>query len=202
MLKVNFSIPLSFILLNNVVPLVGLLFFGWTIFDMVFFFWVDITLIYLFSIVKVFVSKKPEKLPFKYNDVGNKYLNSQFQVKIFSILIMLIWYLVYGGVFLGVIYKTTGLSFPSNLLIVLLANFVTHTVSFLVNYIGKKEYLSISCWEQVSKTLFRTIPSVLLIILASKIFGQYGMLLMFLVIKTVTDYYAHNKEHNLRDMSY
>ena len=201
MLKINFNIPLSFILLNNVVPLVGLLFFGWTVFDMVFFFWVDITLIYLFSVVKVLVSKKLEKLPFKYNEVGNKYLNSQFQVKIFSIINIFIWYAVYGGVFLLVIYKTTGLAFPSNLLIIVLSSFITHVVSFLVNCIGKKEYLSISPWEQVSKTLFRTIPSILLIIIASQ-FGKYGMLLMILAIKTVTDYYTHQKEHNLNSASY
>jgi hypothetical protein len=194
MIHLKLNIPISFLLLNNIVPVVGLFFYGWRIFDVLFFFWIEIVIIGFFNIIKILSSRKDEKLPFRYNQVGNHLLTSQLQVKVASVLIFVAWYGMYLGFFLLILNKVSGRFFDSSLLVFALSPLISHSISFFLNYILKKEFINTSPWEQIFKPFWRTIPIVTILALFS-IFGQFVTLLVFLFIKTVGDYHVHTNEH-------
>ena len=187
LIRIRLSIPISFLILNNLVPILGLIFLDWTIYSFLFFFWLELVLIGVFNLLKIYINQKPEILPFKYNDASNHLLQTQGQVKLFSIVLFVIWYGIYVLSFGVVIYNTTGVFSLADLFIIGFMPFAKHLFSFMDIYLHNKEYEHITPWQQVTKPFWTTIPIVTMLILASFL-GQYVLLGAFLVLKTIVEY--------------
>lgn len=188
----SLKVPLYFVLLNNSIPIVGLLFFDLQIFDILFYYLIELIAIGFSNAVKILLSRKGEKLPFKYNDASNHLLTSQTQVKVSALGIFLLWYGIYVGVFLLILYKVVGLPVNSTLSLVVLVPFVNHAILLISGYLMKRRYLITTPFKQITEPIIKTVPTITILIIAS-FFGQYSLLIVFLIIKTISDYYLYSK---------
>lgn len=188
----SLKVPLYFVLLNNSIPIVGLLFFDLQIFDILFYYLIELIAIGFSNAVKILLSRKGERLPFKYNDASNHLLTSQTQVKVTALGIFLLWYGIYVGVFLLILYKVVGLPVNSTLSLVVLVPFVNHAILLISGYLMKRRYLITTPFKQITEPIIKTVPTITIFIIAS-FFGQYSLLIVFLIIKTISDYYLYSK---------
>lgn len=88
----------------------------------------------------------------------------------------------------------------STLLIPLLALFASHTVSFVTNFIGKREYDRVVTFVDPSIAPYkRIILMQLTIILGAltmeEIGSSYALIIVMVVLKTGIDLYSHIREH-------
>lgn len=188
----------------NLFPVYGILFWGWEIFPIMFLFWSENVVVGFFNIMRM-LACRPEE--------GAGWLAKAFLVPFFTF--------HYGmftaghGVFViaifgqGLIEKTGPnpqllLSIISNhnLDIALLALFISHGFSFYVNYIRKGEYRTMSLQDLMMRPYKRIVVlhitliagGFLVMILRSPLYG----LLLFILLKTSVDLMAHHREHRRR----
>lgn len=74
-----------------------------------------------------------------------------------------------------------------NLIVIGLAPLAKHLFSFIDMHLCNYEYKNITPWQQVTKPFWTTLPIITVLVLVS-FFGQYIMLVVFLVLKTIVEY--------------
>jgi len=196
------KISFLLIILNNLIPFLGVIFLSWNVFEILFYFLAEGMVICFFTMIKIFISKKPETLPFTPVDIFLEFkkfkLKTQLQVKINALYLLCVFYIIFAGSLLLLIHESTGIYFPKNLnlLMMIIFPFIVHLISFFSNYISNKEYLKISPMQQIMKSLVRFIPVIIYVIVGA-MFGQYGIMFMLVIAKTIIDYYSHIQEHSL-----
>ncbi len=183
------------LIVANLVPLVGVLFFDWSLFTIMFFFWLESAVIGFFNILKLVI-------------VAN----------ILSIIMVPFFVVHYGAfmsghlVFIFALFSPEEMSFsgffpPPDLLIshimnvwpALLGACLSHGISFFYNFIGKKEFRRSTPEKQMMAPYGRIILMHLTIIFGGWLILALGAPLLALVLliglKIVSDARAHHKEH-------
>jgi hypothetical protein len=188
MTKNKLDISIIFLILANLVPIIGVLFYGWDIFQIIFIFWCESGIIGFFSILKILITTRPF---------------------IVGVLLCAFFTLHFGLFILGhlvfiVAFFSTTRTLDISLSVFLypvIALFISHFVSFLYNFIGKKEY------EQNGEAIMglftpykRIILMQFVIVFGSIIvsilnYPAFGVILL-ISIKTLIDIDAHLKSHN------
>jgi len=179
----------------NLVPLVGVLFFDWSLFTIMFFFWLESAVIGVLNILKLVI-------------VAN----------ILSIIMVPFFVVHYGAfmsghlVFIFALFSPDEASFssffpPPDLLASHIMNVwpaflgvcLSHGISFFYNFIGKQEFRRSTPEKQMMAPYGRIILMHLTIIFGGWLILALGApilaLVMLIVLKTVTDARAHHKEH-------
>ncbi len=183
------------LIVANLVPLVGVLFFDWSLFTIMFFFWLESAVIGFFNILKLVI-------------VAN----------ILSIIMVPFFVVHYGAfmsghlVFIFALFSPEEMSFsgffpPPDLLIshimnvwpALLGACLSHGISFFYNFIGKKEFRRSTPEKQMMAPYGRIILMHLTIIFGGWLILALGAPVLALVLliglKIVSDARAHHKEH-------
>lgn len=221
----NLDISEIFIIISNLVPLSGVLFFGWTLYSIIYIYWLEIIILGFYVVFKIFIS---EFINAKEKDI-NLSIGYIFKI-IFLIIIFIIVPLV---AVLMILSNLSSIVYSAELKIRLIVNgtlvkpnlkdfifpvsflFLSHTFSFLYNFIGKKEYrnrktiteLMISMylrfvylWGVIAAAL---ILAPIIFLLGFYIFKTSSLLYilavvitsLFIIIKIVIDLIAHKKEY-------
>jgi hypothetical protein len=209
--RVDLSVILSFIIANlmpvrgfdlstisliaaNLVPIFGMLFFKWSIFSILFFYWFESAVIGFFTVIKMLISS------------GKESQKSKMLLIIFFIFHFGIFMLVHLS-FIMVFLILTPSSHDSwslsklisNVLFPILALFISHGISFFVNFIGKKEYQKTSIGLLMAAPYTRVILMHITIILGMFIIMITGIPILvavfFVALKTIIDLISHNLEH-------
>jgi len=183
------------LIVANLVPLVGVLFFDWSLFTIMFFFWLESAVIGFFNILKLVI-------------VAN----------ILSIIMVPFFVVHYGAfmsghlVFIFALFSPEEMSFsgffpPPDLLISHIMNVwpaflgacLSHGISFFYNFIGKKEFRRSTPEKQMMAPYGRIILMHLTIIFGGWLILALGApvlaLILLIGLKIVSDARAHHKEH-------
>jgi len=183
------------LIVANLVPLIGVLFFDWNLFTIMFFFWLESAVIGFFNILKLVI-------------VAN----------ILSIIMVPFFVVHYGAfmsghlVFIFALFSPDEMSFsgffpPPDLLISHIMNVwpaflgacLSHGISFFYNFIGKKEFRRSTPEKQMMAPYGRIILMHVTIIFGGWLILALGApvlaLILLIGLKIVSDARAHHKEH-------
>ncbi len=192
------------LLLANLVPIVGVLFFEWSLFGVLFFFWLENIAIGFWNIPKMWKVKKPNKdfvsgLPKSFSDSGVDL--AQKITKIFLIPFFIIHFGIFTfghGAFIVFLFGPVDITILS-MLVGLVSLFVSHGYSFFVNFVGKREYLHMDIGQQMFSPYKRIVVVHVTIVLGAFPTMLLGSpvfaLLILVIIKTLVDLWSHKKEH-------
>jgi len=184
----NFSV-ISLIAANSV-PFFGVLFLDWSLFSVMFFYWSEAIVISFYDILKMAKAEQIVLEPREY-----------FSGKLSFILSFIAFYgFVMGmyGLFIFSLFSHSEVSIP-NLLFGITSLFISHGVSYLENFIGKKEYKRVPLKILFTQPVYRMAVMHITII-----FGAFAILalnlpplsiLIFVIVKTIIDFYSHKREH-------
>lgn len=189
------------LILANLVPLYGVAFLGWKVFPLMLLFWIENVIVGIFNVLKMLFSQpeKPEKwagklaaIPFFCIHYG-----------IFTAVHGLFVFSMFGGMmedsFFPDLSTLPGAIGGFQIYWGILALFLSHALSFAINYIGKGEYRKSTLSQLMAEPYTRVVVLHLTIILGSfliTILGSpAGGLILLIAIKTVVDILAHLKQH-------
>jgi hypothetical protein len=187
---------LYILILVNLVPVFGVLFLHWSLFSVMFFYWLESVVVGLYNIPKLLMARET-------TNNGNKKMHPTSQAK--GRLAVVGFFLVHYGLFmLGHGVFVFALFGPPDLSVqTILIGFgslaVSHGVSFFLNYIGHKEYEKTSVAQQMFAPYRRVIVMHVTIIVGGfvvSLFGAPVLALVFMMfLKIAIDAAAHVSEH-------
>lgn len=196
------KISVIVLILVNLVPIFGIIVMGWQVFPILFLFWIENLIIGAYNVLKMILALPDNKL--------------QWAAKAFMIPFFCVHYGLFTlvhGVFIFVLFGgffTDGDPFPDptkvfailvNLQLgwAVLALVISHTVSLVVNYIGKGEYkktnLGLLMQQPYGRVVILHITIIfggfLVMLLGSPVAG----LILLVCIKTFIDIKTHLRQH-------
>ncbi len=203
-MKIKNDVSVISLIISNLIPIVGVIFWQWNITDIIFLYWIETLVMGVLNIPKI---KKAQGLPendqkkdIKINGVDINQFNKKGLIRFF-----LFTYIIFNIMHFILILVIFGL--PSmtlySILIASLSIFISHYISYKTNFIGKNEYLNISparvALQPESRILIVTLVVMLGGFFTQKLFGGNFMALIILVtLKILVDLYSHTLEHDNR----
>lgn len=190
----RFSVPS--LIVANVAPLIGVLFFDWDLFQILFLYWFESGVVGFYSIFKLIKISG-----------------------IFSIFLVPFFIIHYGGFMTGHLmfifaifapHLIDSSFFPSSEIIIALLNIikfsaialiVSHGISFFANFIGNREYQLTNIEKQMQAPYRRIIIMHLTLLFGGGLIVLFKEpilgLVLLIVIKTIADLNSHLKEHDV-----
>lgn len=172
----------------NLVPLVGVLFFEWTVFEILLLFWAENLVIGVINVARYW---------------------TLYEKRNHAMLLLYIPFfcLHYGAFALGHLVFLVSIFRPEDpnawsltaLLVPILALIASHAYSYFAHFIGQREYLDVSPQQLMSQPYKRVVVLHLAIVLGGGLVMWMGEPLMALVVlvllKIAFDVPAHRREH-------
>jgi hypothetical protein len=209
------NIPVLALLIANAIPLFGVLFLGWDAFSIVLLYWAENLVIGFYNVLKIALVKveHPSQhlgklffIPFFILHFGGFtaghgfFVLALFKKEGGEVLSGMSWpgFLVFLELLIKVISQVYSL-IPLDLKYAFLALFFSHGVSFVTNYLMKKEYTK----EKVNSLMGRPYARIFVLHVAI-IFGGFltmalnlpaAILFVLVILKTVLDVTLHLREH-------
>jgi hypothetical protein len=204
------------LVIANAVPLIGVLFFGWSLWTILVIYWIENGIVGLWNIPKIAMARgsmnplpQSRNVPPATSALGGTIPGPG---RVGMALFFLIHYGLFWighGFFVFVLPNFAGaFGDPStfgdvawsSVAIAAVALFLSHGASFLFNYIGRSEYLRTSPPQQMFKPYGRVVVLHLTIIfgafVAAFLGAPIGILLILVVLKTIFDLGLHLREHS------
>ncbi len=190
----KYNISVISLILVNLVPIIGVLFFNWSMFQIMILYWLESGIIGFFSILKILIKSRPITLG----------------------IFLTVFFCFHFGIFMLVHLKFISainsdfeLSTNSIFLIIYSAIplFISHLISFIHNFFGKKEYLgkkeykietdAMTYMFEPYKRIFVMQFVIIFGAILMNLFNQpiLGIVLL-IILKTIVDIDAHLKSHN------
>ncbi len=194
-------ISLASLIIANLTPVIGTIFWNWNIGQIILAYWLENVIIGFFNILRMLAIQTPKK----FNQANNA-------SKLFFIPFFTIHYGIFclvHGVFIFVFFvnsmfttqpSANPISIFSSTLTLILSLFVSHAISYFVNYIGNKEYKKTNLPTLMFKPYGRIVVvhlTILFGVFITLVLGnQLPVLLLLVILKTIVDSGAHIKEHS------
>jgi len=183
------------LLLVNIFPIIGIIFFDWNIFSIFFLYWAESAAIGIFNIFKMFKIGGPLSVPLVIFFI--------FHYSVFMMAhLMFIMVLFNPGGMLMVMNQSDLIIYFKDIYIVLAFIFISHGFSFVVNFYQKKEYSKTTLGKQMGAPYARIIIMQLAIIfggfLLMLLHSQILVAILLVALKIFFDLKAHNKEHLIK----
>lgn len=183
---------LAALVLANVVPLIGVLAFEWDLYGVMVLYWAENSIIGLYNVLKMLRIGSAKAAPlaafFCVHYGMFMFVHFVFVKKLFG---PDTWGLFPGvGEIIDALRPVAGS---------LLATFISHGISFYVNFLRNREYERVSVDEQMHAPYKRMAVLHVTIIAAGWLIMSQGApvggLVVFVVLKTCVDGWAHLREH-------
>lgn len=209
------TLSVLFLIGVNIVPLLGVIFYDWNLFSIMFLYWFENGIIGVFNVLKIARASKPSsgETRMAINGRPSNLSGAAFYVPFFIMHYGIFW--VVHGVFVIVLFGVFGGRFggvgppeimggfrgfePGGVAIAALSLFLSHGVSFYVNFLGNEEYRNVSPDEQMFQPYGRVIALHVTILGGGFLAGYLGTplasLVLLIVLKTAIDIWAHLREH-------
>lgn len=185
----------------NVVPLVGVLFFGWSAFSIAVLYWAETAVIGVFTVLKLLVSTDPKGPPRLFLA---PFFCVHFGMFMFVHGVFLVFMLGVGalethsGPTEAVEHLTMSLTESTGMLLALSGFFMSHGVSFVTNFLGAGEFRTLPR----QRIMFAPYPRVIVMHVSILLGGMLVTILgapavlvaLLVVVKTVIDLRAHRRE--------
>jgi hypothetical protein len=197
------SVSVIMLVAANMIPVYGVVALDWQVFPVVLLFWIENVIVGLFNILKM-VSCSPN-VPLQW---GAKVLAIPFfcvHYGMFTLVHGVFVFGLFGGFF------SSGTGFPDTTAFfrevaafqlgwAILALFLSHSISFFLNYIGRGEYRKATVTELMMQPYGRVVVLHVTILFggfAAMALGSSVFVLVLLIgLKTFIDVQAHLREHN------
>lgn len=211
------------LLLANVLPAAGVLFWGWEAFYVVFLYWFENLIVGAFNILRM-ISASPGPRDQVAGGSPTASLIGAHAAKVFMVPFFTVHYGMFclvhgvfvfalfgresgtitpppghrGGLFSGVFGAIDEVVTPE-VLLCLVGLIISHGYSFLANYLGKGEYKT----TPLPALMMRPYPRIVVIHIAI-LFGAFismsfgspiGIMLLLIALKTILDLILHEREH-------
>lgn len=214
-------VAVSALVVANLFPLAGVLWFGWGVFDVLTVYWVESGIIGLLNVPKILLARgkneddstfaatingRPLDLsgPDRSTFVdGPRVYAANVPVAVFFVLHYGIFWIVHGVfVLFGLPEFAGALVGRIDVGAALLGSAVmgaSHGGSFVVNFVGREEYRDVSSAQQMSAPYRRVFVLHLTIVLGAFLVVSFGspvvLVALLVVLKTGFDVLAHLREH-------
>ncbi|MFA5856490.1 MAG: DUF6498-containing protein [Candidatus Pacearchaeota archaeon] len=207
----KFDSSMIILIISNLIPIYGVLFWNWNIFNILILYWLESGIIGFFTIFKIMLSNGD------LNYKNDKPIKLNLTLKIFLKLILIPFFIIHYSIFMLVhlmfIYFISTLTKspiqPFYLAMILLLYsiifLISHGLSFINNFIIKKEYEKISPNVAMASPYLRIIVMHLTILLGTFLFVIIGIprigSTLIIILKTLLDLFFHYKEHQKMNIS-
>lgn len=175
----------------NLLPLGGVLFFGWTVFDLLALFWAENVVIGLINLVKM----------------GYVCVLRRDRSGLFFMPFFVIHYGIFTqvhGFFIYAMFAPPGEIDLSTFYVPLAALALGHLGSFFLNFIGRREYETLDASRLMSQPYARVVVLHVAILVGAVAVSALGAplyaLAALVVVKTGIDLAAHRREHEAAAM--
>lgn len=208
-------IPVWFLILNNIVPIYGLLFLDWKVFDMAFYLIMETFIYAFFTIIKIIFIKNENIKPVKQYYTNKKTTHIGFfskpqteitkyeilitnpnKIKLNTISLLLLIVICFLSLLTFALFDTFKINFNSRFLLLGLIPFMSHLVSFIKNYILNEEFLKKQPDFYLHNFMNRFAALVFVVCFGIG-FGKSVLLILTLFVRTIFDYSKHVKEHQV-----
>jgi hypothetical protein len=194
-------IAVLFLIAVNTIPLFGVLFFGWSLFAIMFLYWIENGIIGFFNVFKIALARAPGPSRFTVGGRPISPSNKELRIVFFIVHYGVFW--TVHGVFVFAFFGMSSGLFSGvglrGVAIAAAALFLSHGVSFLVNFLGKEEYLTVSPDQQMTEPYSRVVALHVTILAGGFLAGSLGAplaaLVLLVLLKTAIDLFAHLREH-------
>jgi len=209
------NIPILALLMANAIPLLGVLFLRWDVFAIVLLYWAENLVIGFYNVLKIALVnvERPSQhlgklffIPFfilhfgGFTAVHGFFVLALFKKEGGEVMEGISWpgFLIFLQLLIKVISKVYSI-IPPDLKYALLALFISHGISFVTNYVLKKEYAK----EKVNSLMGSPYARIIILHVAI-IFGGFltmalnlpaAILFVLVILKTVLDITLHLREH-------
>ena len=197
--------------LANMIPIIGVMLWGWGVYDVILLYWVEVIIIGLLHIPRMFLATgEPED--------GSSSMPKLLTIPLFLLHFVIFWVVIgivirhtlrikneegeaFASVFanpIGEVLSMFGHSFSATLLGVIVL-FLSHLFSLFWNYIGHREYREWETQELMFRPYSRVVILLVVILLAAmavQMVGSPPMLILVLIgIKMLGDFGFHLYSH-------
>jgi hypothetical protein len=175
-----------------------------------FLYWLENGIIGFFNIFKIALSRAPSSGGSSFTINGRPISPSNKEIRIIFFIFHYGLFWTVHGVFVFLFF---GMSSSSDLFggvglrgvaIAAAALFLSHGVSFFVNFLGKEEYLTVSPDQQMTEPYSRVVVLHVTILaggfFADSLGASLVALVLLILLKTVIDLLAHLREHRKAEM--
>jgi hypothetical protein len=185
-----YSNTLVSLILANLFPLFGVLYFKWQISDIIFFYWFENVIVGVINVLKMALAGGDLKASW-WMQMAKKSGQIMFFIFHYGM------FTAVHGVFVLVLF-----GMPKMSLVALIATagvmVLSHGESFLQNYIGRKEYLKSTVDSLFGQPYGRIVVVHMTIILGAflslGLHSHWGALIVMIVLKTSVDIWSHLRE--------
>lgn len=208
------NVPLIALLIANVLPLWGVLFWGWDAFLIVLLYWSENLAIGFYTALKIAFVKAPSRkdqwsklliIPFFIIHYGGftaghgMFVLSMFKKAPEGFEQELSWpcFLAFIELLINVIRQAYSI-IPTNMKFVLLGLFVSHGISFVYNYLLKGEYAVRKVESPYGRVVVMHIAIIAGGFLTEAMGSPAGIVFVLVLIKTIMDAGLHLREHEKR----
>ena len=196
------SLTVVFLVAVNLIPLFGVLFLDWSLFSIMVLYWIENGIIGLFNLVKIGFAAGPV-IPGSGHPDGpsvGAFIGRAFYMGFFAVHYGLFW--AVHGVFVFQLFggsASSGPDWSGGVTFAALALLLSHGVSFVVNFLGKREYLAVSPQQQMGQPYGRVVVLHITILAGGFLVAMLGTpiasLVVLISLKTAIDVRAHLGEH-------
>jgi hypothetical protein len=197
------------LILANLVPVFGVLFLAWQVFPILVLYWMENVVVGFFNVLKMLTNKPTDSTGWRgtASEWASKMAIIPFfcvHYGIFTLVHGVFVFVMFGGFMEEAESATDFLEFfrnPEILQLMLGASvlFISHGVSFAVNYIGKGEYKEVTLNQLMGQPYVRVIILHMTIIFGGGLITLLGSpifaLLLLVGLKIGIDVLAHLKQH-------
>mgnify|MGYP001574478675 FL=1 len=181
--KKSYPSIISLIIANSI-PLIGVLFFDWSLIQILLLYWFESAIIGFYTILKIIKANKT-----------------------ISFFLVPFFILHYGGFMFGHLAfifaffrgESVGTTLLWNSAPAILTLFISHGISFFSNFLGKREYKNTNLQEQMVIPYKRIIAMHFTLILGGFLISIYNSpvfaLIILIIAKIIIDLRSHIKEH-------
>jgi hypothetical protein len=215
--KINWlDIPILALLTANVIPLFGVLFFGWNVFYIVILYWAENVVIGFYNVLKMVFAAVPHPIV----HLGKLFLIPFFIVHyggftaVHGFFVLALFHKDGQGptmsgmdwpcflVFVQMLLNVIGYMYsviPPQVRLAVLVLFASHGISFVQNYLLKKEYVTAKPDKLMGSPYGRVIVMHITILAGGFLTMAIGsptiLLVILVILKTILDVSLHNRSH-------
>ena len=165
----------------NIYPLYGLVFLGLQFRDLLMIYLTETIIVLFFTFLKLYLLKRNDTKKFIKDFYGILF--------IVTIFLNFVSYIVITS---NIYFKSIYEAYSSVTLTALVLIFLSHSISFIKNYIGNKEYINLNFPRVTGPYIIKSLATYLIM------FG-IEFYIFIIIIKIIVDLLVHNYEHKESD---
>jgi len=172
------------LVIANLIPILGIFFLKWDLFSILFFYWLESAVVGVYNIPKMIMANPAQK---NHRSSGVVFFLFHYSA-----------FMAAHGFFIFELFSPIEIKMTA-IIIGLASLFASHGISFVINFIGRREYDKVSLSQQMIAPYERIMVMHITIILCGFLLNLFESphitLIILVILKIIIDILAHLREH-------